>query len=256
MAAADSLIPSTSFMNARYPSALSRRVLTLNRHRRKPTVIEIPTMKDPVLPAAAPVAESTDSANHFLTMPSVNLNMGLNMDVRKWGWPEALTIGRSAGKKPSIPGSIIPPTNPDKTPENDEVGPSKPIALDESALEDAISSHNAHSRTPSITSYVAPSSGGHSPPAMDFTSDAASVTASELPSITHSNSGGQSPRNDPVEVVNEIPDTSTPSYHDALAVLPTPVLSSIHVHLESHEGSSDTILRKLSYLTVSNHYDT
>ncbi|KAF7969685.1 hypothetical protein HWV62_26196 [Athelia sp. TMB] len=108
------LIPSTSFVAARYPSALSLHVLSLAPPSREPSVRTIKASDIEPSQAASPgalavVAKEGGGAG-FLGMSTVSMNMPsvaipsmtmphMSMDVRKWGWSGMLGLSKGGTKE-------------------------------------------------------------------------------------------------------------------------------------------------------------
>ncbi|EGN96655.1 hypothetical protein SERLA73DRAFT_75532 [Serpula lacrymans var. lacrymans S7.3] len=136
------LAPSSRFTHSNFPEALSRHLLSLVPPLPPKSIIDtgseaLPPGDAGHVPAANlqknPHREAYTSSA-FLGMPSVNLN--LNMDVRKWSWPFS-----KASKKP-LEVDLEVKDNVEKS-DNPRMDHSS-AGVDTSALQDAMSSDSIH----------------------------------------------------------------------------------------------------------------
>ncbi|KAJ7574395.1 hypothetical protein C8J56DRAFT_979519 [Mycena floridula] len=160
------IIPSSRYLDARYPSALPPYLMTFlvppQETPRPPSSSLDDTVKQKRPPD--PSADS-DSAKTFLSMPSV--------DVGKWNWPGYLTFGKSPGKKPSRQSLDV--VSNGTMPERAQ--PQMDAQFDQSALEDAMFDQTPPVLNPTLN-HSNTLEDGHIPH-----SDSASDSSSEFSSL-------------------------------------------------------------------------
>ncbi|KIJ65707.1 hypothetical protein HYDPIDRAFT_88594 [Hydnomerulius pinastri MD-312] len=152
--------PSSRYRTSQYPSALGRHLMTLLPPPHDVASTSTSTIKlqpsqatgDSVNsnPRISPSAE-THSSNGFLGFSPATI--GMSMDVRKWGWP-------SFGKNSSLKQKPVTQADKDSVPDTTSEGSG--LHIDQSALEDAISSNDSFSfnAEKAAAPGVAPSSDG------------------------------------------------------------------------------------------------
>lgn len=263
------VIPSTRYRRACYPSSLALHLLSL-----LPPPPQTPTHIDPAhdlpeqledtfKPKRPPDFESRDvkkgsgDSNHgsdtFLGMPTMNLSVPVNMDMRTWSWPGYLTFGKGQGKK-----------SPKRLPEEQtaskvELPDAEPSSnteaahFDKNALDDAIASDSlsaASVQVPDTTASSQPvSTSGDATSAVDNLSSAGlagddepeetslTVEAAQIApaqSRTESDSSRQSPVND-----------------DGLdSPVPSPEFLATNVYLGEDLDASMSRRRRVFYMAV------
>jgi hypothetical protein len=136
------IIPSTKFTVAGFPPVLSRHLLSqiprpINIHDQE----NISTVDGPesTSPATTSHVASTGQGA-FLRLPVMNLGFSkkVDMGVKKWGWPEYLTFGRSSEKK--IPERLKMEQDQVLGQRNSDDVKRSLVAVDRSALDDALTS--------------------------------------------------------------------------------------------------------------------
>jgi len=286
-----SVIPSTRFREACYPSSLPWHLMSLV----PPPSESMPSDQTPdsyLTAEDTPKAKSasnnpgprTEAAkgdgvpipgqHNFLGMPAMNINMNMNMDMRKWNWPGYLTFGKGSGKR----SAELPVDEEGKTQiSEDQPKPEREqplhLQIDRNALEDAISSDN--------NSLPAPLDLDNLP--FDTTGQQDTLSQSEMTIVPSDsdNHGVSDPRShETVSVADntQSPESPTlllenrtasnmraPADSDAASLAPsmcslttvqtqahyTPQFSSTTVYLADSHGSLATRRRKVFYLTAS-----
>ncbi|KAK0467105.1 uncharacterized protein EV420DRAFT_1507205 [Desarmillaria tabescens] len=241
------VIPSASFVKARYPSSFPEHLMCL---------IPPPPPPSPQLPPDSPVKkrppdpEADTRSSSFLGMPTGNLNM--NMDVRKWGWPGYLTFKGSA-KRPEIPTAEVNPPTPK------DGGEVENVEIDKSALDDAIHSDviSVHSTKPMNGDAAVKSSHGDesgesetsagtsqssSPGSLNMSLSADEKAVSQG---SHDNSveSSTSSRDDGSSTSSKEGSISSPSLE------PPPELSNLTVYLSDPPDGLNTRRSKVVYMT-------
>ncbi|KAK0217860.1 hypothetical protein IW262DRAFT_1390984 [Armillaria fumosa] len=234
------VIPSASFVKARYPSSFPARLMCL---------IPPPPPPSPQLPPGSPVKkrppdpEAGTQPSSFLGMP-----MNMNMDVRKWGWPGYLTFKGSA-KRPEIP------TAEDRPPTPKDGGEVENVEVDKSALDDAIHSDviSVHSTRPTNGDASVDSSHGDGSTDSETSAGSSSSESSAASSSTDEKAASHDSHDDPVE-------SSTSSHDDASSLSskeesissrshePLPELSSVTVYLSDPPDGLNTRPSKVVYM--------
>ncbi|KAF5383614.1 hypothetical protein D9615_003725 [Tricholomella constricta] len=112
---------------------------------RRPSTSDPPNGKDP------PSGVQRQSGSTFLGMPAMNMNV--NVDVKKWGWPGYLTFGKGAGKRPGLEEDIKKVAIAARVDDAQVTvtRPAEAIGLDKSALEDAFSDNASISASTTST---------------------------------------------------------------------------------------------------------
>ncbi|KAK0202668.1 hypothetical protein DFS33DRAFT_1262996 [Desarmillaria ectypa] len=241
------VIPSTSFVKARYPSSFPERLMCLIPH---------PPLPSPQLSPGSPVKErppdpeADTRPSSFLGMPTVNLN--INMDVRKWGWPGYLTF-KGPAKRPEIPTAEVKPPTPK------DGGEIENVEIDKSALDDAIHSDviSVHSTKP--TNGDASVNSSHGDESADLETSAGTSRSSSLGSSNTSLSAdekaaSQGSHDNPVEssTSSHDDDSSISSKEGSISspsLEPPPELSRITVYLADPPDGLNTRRRKVVYMT-------
>ncbi|TFK39855.1 hypothetical protein BDQ12DRAFT_681350 [Crucibulum laeve] len=223
-------IPSTTYLNARYPSSLIRHLLSMippapeSFSTNDPLASSVDTIKgkqpqDLSRQNTMKAATSNDtSQNHFMGIP----NMNVNMDMRKWNWPGYLTFGRASGKNPP---NLLAPESEKKASPTEEATPQQSaieVQVDRSALEEAMSSDSI-----SVTSSKALTE------AEDQSEDVAKADSPSMNSITNSPTTDRHPS---VEEYEQSPSepSETPSPPEDVGLIdapPLPSFLSMNVHL-------------------------
>ncbi|PBK99517.1 hypothetical protein ARMGADRAFT_1161164 [Armillaria gallica] len=238
------VIPSTSFVKARYPSSFPARLMCL---------IPPPPPPSPQLPPGSPVKkrppdpEAGTQPSSFLGMPTVNLNMNM-----KWGWPGYLTFKGSA-KRPEMPTAEVKPPTPK------DGGEIENVEIDKSALDDAIHSDVISVHSAQRTNGDASVNSSHGDESADSETSAGTSGSSSPESQTASLSADEKAashdsHDNPVE-------SSTSSHDDGSSLSskegsissqsldPPPELSGITVYLSDPPDDLNTRRSKVVYLT-------
>ncbi|KAH7914595.1 hypothetical protein BJ138DRAFT_1205594 [Hygrophoropsis aurantiaca] len=238
------VIPSIRYKDSNYSPALARHLLSLAQPYSKDKIS--PLSESMLSHSSRNATSGTDkvrsngavhASSGFLGIPVVNLNM----DVRKWSWPGALTFGKNPHAKPKS-------SNEAQIMEK-SIGPDETITeIDKMALEDAISSGLQENY--SIGIEPGPHEIRDQPPASPSKSsvedgqderyssqDVDTPKTSRVPSPVGSPSNA-SPR---ISTFNAFPS------HDSMTA-PIPDFSSIHVFLADKDNPSETRRSKVLYM--------
>ncbi|SJL03852.1 uncharacterized protein ARMOST_07209 [Armillaria ostoyae] len=238
------VIPSTSFVKARYPSSFPARLMCL---------IPPPPPPSPQLPPGSPVKkrppdpEAGTQPSSFLGMPTVNLNMNM-----KWGWPGYLTFKGSA-KRPEIPTAEVRPPAPK------DGGEIENVEIDKSALDDAIHSDviSVHSTQPTNGDASVNSSHGDESADSETSAGTSGSSSPESPTASLSadeKAASHDSHDDPVEssTSSHDDDDSLSSKEGSISsrsLEPPSELSSITVYLSDPPDGLNTRRSKVVYMT-------
>jgi hypothetical protein len=218
----------------------------------------------------------------------MNVNVNMNIDVRKWGWPGYLTFGKSSGKKQ--PGTIEPKSDEKRENVRNQRGKvdEKPadVDVDKDALEDAMSSDNmsvvgeneTHSGTPRPATVTPEGMIPQSPSNLQETETVLHpVSQDASPGCSHTSVSGDLPpviktqllesstaysNNSPETQyppdalcplsVSPAPSHQTPTITDIrLAAVALPKLLSMNVYLAESDDALITRRQKIYYIMVS-----
>ncbi|KAG7439785.1 uncharacterized protein BT62DRAFT_912493 [Guyanagaster necrorhizus] len=238
------VIPSTSFIKARYPSPFPAHLMSL---------IPPPPPPSPQAPPGSPVKkrppdpEADIQPSSFLGMPTMNLNM--NVDVRKWGWPGYLTFKGSA-KRLEVPMAEVKPRT-----SRDE-GEIESVDVDKSALDDAIKSDviSVPSTKPTNGNAENPCHGNESvnSETRAGSSQSSSLGSSNASLSINEKAASQGSHGDHVESsASSHGDDSASSKkgcNSSPSLVPPPELSSITVYLSDPPDGLDTRRSKVVYM--------
>lgn len=264
-------IPSTQYIAAQYPTALTRHLLSMTPlpqvqpHHGVPSGTS--TSSDGTLKArtegtsrndpSSNKADSDTGPSAFLGMPSVN------MDVRKWNWPGYLTFGKGSGNKTRETIIEKDKSKASKGEADSHTARPREFEVDKNALDDAMSSDNASVSFPASAS-------GHSSEA-DAEARVGTITvvspggSEEVMPPTFNNADDATPAVDvpstsshirsPATIADDTslaPSTSSLTMDAVYAVpeQPIPEFITTSVHLAATSDSRATRRRKIYYVVL------